>query len=159
MSKASKPAKQSGTELADSIRASSLPTTASTGRTQDCTRPGRQNIKSSLATREPSTQDLGLGPRSGHSTSRGVRNGLGVVEVTGPAPVAGLSARRRVEQNKSARQDSNFLGKSRVRQPPIPTIVPTRSADLGSGARHVHENVRNTIRRTEAQDGTVTGSG
>jgi len=58
MSKASKPAKQSGTQLADTIRASSLKTTASTGRTQDCTRPSRQNIKSGLATREPSTQDL-----------------------------------------------------------------------------------------------------
>ena len=33
-------------------------TTASTGRTQDCTRPAAKNITSPLATREPSTQDL-----------------------------------------------------------------------------------------------------
>jgi hypothetical protein len=32
--------------------------TASTGRTQDCTRPPRQHFKSLLATREPSTQDI-----------------------------------------------------------------------------------------------------
>ena len=33
--------------------------TAATGRTQDCTRPPRQTIKSTLAMREPSTQDIG----------------------------------------------------------------------------------------------------
>ena len=32
--------------------------TAQTGRTQDCTRPPRQTIKSTLAMREPSTQDI-----------------------------------------------------------------------------------------------------
>jgi hypothetical protein len=32
--------------------------TAATGRTQDCTRPPRQTIKSTLAMREPSTQDI-----------------------------------------------------------------------------------------------------
>ena len=33
-------------------------TTASTGRTEDCTRPMRQILKSPLATREPSTEDV-----------------------------------------------------------------------------------------------------
>src|SRR5258705_13120834 len=59
MSKASKPAKQSGTRFADTIRAS--------GREKGrINRPDtrlhptkRQNIKSPLATREPSTQDIG----------------------------------------------------------------------------------------------------
>src|SRR5438874_9041 len=39
--------------------------TAPTGRTQDCTRPPRHTIKSTLAMREPSTQDIG-----GHSSKR-----------------------------------------------------------------------------------------
>jgi hypothetical protein len=34
--------------------------TAATGRTQDCTRPQRQTIKSTLAMREPSTQDIAV---------------------------------------------------------------------------------------------------
>ena len=47
-----------------SMRISCIPSrpaimcTAQTGRTQDCTRPQRQTIKSTLAMREPSTQDI-----------------------------------------------------------------------------------------------------
>ena len=54
-----KPAKQNGTQLADTIRASGQ-VTASKGRTQDCTRP-TPSINSSLAMREPSKQDIPLG--------------------------------------------------------------------------------------------------
>src|SRR3712207_6753023 len=58
MSEASEPAKQIGTVFADPIRASSRHPAASTGRTEDCTRPTRQNIKSALAMWEPSTEVL-----------------------------------------------------------------------------------------------------
>ena len=45
MSKASLPEKQNGTRLAEPVRASSPKSTASTGRTEDCTRPTRQISK------------------------------------------------------------------------------------------------------------------
>jgi hypothetical protein len=60
MSEASEPAKQIGILFADPIRASSRHPAASTGRTEDCTRPTRQNIKSALAMWEPSTEDIRL---------------------------------------------------------------------------------------------------
>src|SRR5690606_27352934 len=53
---APQPAKQSGTWFADTIRASGQTPTASTGRTEDCTRPTSQH-QITLATREPSTED------------------------------------------------------------------------------------------------------
>src|SRR5690606_35651485 len=55
MSWAPQPAKQSGTWFADTIRASGQTPTASTGRTEDCTRPTSQH-QITLATREPSTE-------------------------------------------------------------------------------------------------------
>jgi hypothetical protein len=58
MSEASEPAQQIGTVFADPIRASSRNPAASTGRTEDCTRPDRQNVKSTLAMWEPSTEDI-----------------------------------------------------------------------------------------------------
>ncbi len=48
MSKASQPDKQNGTLFADPIRASSHIDCINRGRTQDCTRPIRQIIKSNL---------------------------------------------------------------------------------------------------------------
>jgi hypothetical protein len=58
MSETSEPAKQIGTLFAAPIRASSRKQAASTGRTEDCTRPTRQSIKSALAMWEPSTEDF-----------------------------------------------------------------------------------------------------
>jgi hypothetical protein len=58
MSEASQPAKQIGTLFADSIAASSRNPAASTGQTEDCTRPTHQNIKSALAMWKPSTEDI-----------------------------------------------------------------------------------------------------
>src|SRR5271155_2905243 len=55
MSKASQPGKQNGTLFANPIRASSPKSTASTGRTEDCSRP-TPNHQISLAMREPSTE-------------------------------------------------------------------------------------------------------
>src|SRR4051794_36070910 len=58
MSRQSKPAKQSGTQLADTIRASGREK-GRINRPDTRLHPtSRQNIKSSLATREPSTQDI-----------------------------------------------------------------------------------------------------
>ena len=57
MSEALQPDKQNGTLFADPIRASSPMPTASTGRTEDCSRPTPFH-QFSLATREPSTEDI-----------------------------------------------------------------------------------------------------
>src|SRR5579872_2178511 len=65
VSRQSKPAKQSGTQLADTIRASGREK-GRINRPDTRLHPtSRQNIKSSLATREPSTQDM-----SGHLARR-----------------------------------------------------------------------------------------
>src|SRR5271169_2313237 len=56
-SEASQPGKQNGTLFADPIRASSPKSTASTGRTEDCSRPTPIH-QISLAMREPSTEDI-----------------------------------------------------------------------------------------------------
>src|SRR5580700_945247 len=56
-SEASQPGKQNGTLFADPIRASSPKSTASTGRTEDCSRPTPIR-QISLAMREPSTEDI-----------------------------------------------------------------------------------------------------
>src|ERR1700730_5422620 len=56
-SEASQPGKQNGTLFADPIRASSPKSTASTGRTEDCSRPTPIR-QISLAMREPSTEDV-----------------------------------------------------------------------------------------------------
>jgi hypothetical protein len=58
MSETSEPAEQIGILFADPIKASSRKQAASTGRTEDCTRPARQNIKSALAMWDPSTDDV-----------------------------------------------------------------------------------------------------
>src|SRR5271155_5483821 len=58
MSEASQPGKQNGTLFADPIMASSPKSTASTGRTEDCSRPTPIH-QISLAMREPSTEDVG----------------------------------------------------------------------------------------------------
>jgi hypothetical protein len=55
-SEASQPGMQNGTLFADPIRASSPKSTASTGRTEDCSRPTPIR-QISLAMREPSTED------------------------------------------------------------------------------------------------------
>lgn len=47
----------------------SLRWTRVSSRTEDCTRPTRHNVKSPLATREPSTEDTPSGPRH-HATLR-----------------------------------------------------------------------------------------
>src|SRR5271170_1616418 len=57
MSEASQPGKQNGTLFADPIMASSPKSTASTGRTEDCSRPTPIH-QISLAMREPSTEDV-----------------------------------------------------------------------------------------------------
>jgi hypothetical protein len=57
LSEASQPVKQNGTLFADPIRASSPKSTASTGRTEDCSRPTPIH-QISLAIREPSTEDV-----------------------------------------------------------------------------------------------------
>jgi hypothetical protein len=56
-SEASQPGMQNGTLFADPIRASSPKLTASTGRTEDCSRPTPIR-QISLAMREPSTEDV-----------------------------------------------------------------------------------------------------
>src|SRR3984957_18853700 len=56
-SEASQPGMQNGTLFADPIRASSPKSTASTGRTEDCSRPTPIH-QISLAMREPSTEDV-----------------------------------------------------------------------------------------------------
>jgi hypothetical protein len=56
-SEASQPGMQTGTLFADPIRASSPKSTASTGRTEDCSRPTPIR-QISLAMREPSTEDV-----------------------------------------------------------------------------------------------------
>ena len=58
-SEASQPGMQNGTLFADPIRASSPKSTASTGRTEDCSRPTPIR-QISLAMREPSTEDVRL---------------------------------------------------------------------------------------------------
>ena len=59
MSRASQPAKQNGTSVRGYHQGQrSYVRPHQTGRTQDCTRPQRQNIKLTLAMREPSTQDI-----------------------------------------------------------------------------------------------------
>src|SRR3712207_3200574 len=73
-SDASEPAKQIGTVFADPIRASSRNLAASTGRTEDCTRPAHQSIKSALAMWEPSTQDVQGRPLSVFCDFAQVRN-------------------------------------------------------------------------------------
>ena len=57
MSEASQPGNQNGTLFADPIKASSPKSTASTGRTEDCSRPTPIH-QISLAMREPSTEDI-----------------------------------------------------------------------------------------------------
>jgi hypothetical protein len=66
MSEASQPGKQNGTLFADPIKASSPNSTASTGRTEGCSRPTPIR-QISLAMREPSTEDTHglLNDRSG----------------------------------------------------------------------------------------------
>src|SRR5271156_6551435 len=65
MSEASQPGKQNGTLFADPIMASSPKSTASTGRTEDCSRPTPIH-QISLAMREPSTEDIALVRAFGH---------------------------------------------------------------------------------------------
>jgi hypothetical protein len=57
MCKASQPDHQNGILFADPIRASSAKSTASTGRTKNCSRP-MSTHQISLAMREPSTKDI-----------------------------------------------------------------------------------------------------
>ncbi len=81
--------------------------TASTGRTQDCTRPPRQHFKSFLATREPSTQDI----RARMSEVRGKAD----VQATWPGSPL-LARRRHCSHQRKASPHENNARQSRVSQ-------------------------------------------
>src|SRR5271168_2121763 len=72
MSEASQPGKQNGTLFADPIMASSPKSTASTGRTEDCSRPTPIH-QISLAMREPSTEEDCSRPTPIHQISLAMR--------------------------------------------------------------------------------------
>ena len=72
VAKASKPAFQYGTLFADPIRASSLSSAAPKGRRQVCIRPTRPNLKSMLATREPSRQATAARAQYGRRSPKAV---------------------------------------------------------------------------------------